>query len=112
MSNNNGNKKGIDIQVANIPLECPTTTMRINSWKGCRFYPPAMLERGKLYLVVTSWQRIYIPVKGWYDVPEKGHITYISGFKAVYLSYKSIANARTWVFECFEGQPGRNIMEV
>jgi len=91
--------------VANIPLTAPSTPGKLPTIKGCVFNPPVYLDRGKLYLIVVSHRRVYVPEKGFYDVPDKGHLTFIAGFKRIDVSHPNGAGLRCWAFEALEGHP-------
>jgi hypothetical protein len=94
-------------QVAHIPLtavgQVPGTLGEI---KGCKFFPPVTL-------VVVSHHKVYTPQPGWYDVPDKGYLTWVKGFRVVQVSKPNAAaefvpglgTHRAWVFEAIEGQP-------
>ena len=92
-------------QVSNIPLTYVSMPTSIRVLKGCAFIPPCPIARDTLYFIVVSNQPKYIPQPGWYDVPEKGHLTWIARFLPVQLSRLSITGARCWVFEAIEGTP-------
>lgn len=91
--------------VSNLPLTCLSTPGKIENLKGCKFIPALYLNRNTYYFIVVTPRYPYIPVKGFYDCPDKGYITYVDGFKFVACSHPSEANYRCWVFEAFEGTP-------
>lgn len=100
-----GRPDGNLTQVSHIPLTCPSSPATIKVLKGCEFIPPVTLNRGTLYFIVVSNREVYIPSPGWYDVPEKSHLTWIKSFKPVDVSKRSHAGSACWVFEAFEGLP-------
>ena len=104
----------IKAQISNIPLTCPGTPAAVTEIKGCKFTPAVYLDRGKLYLVVVSPQRPgrMIPKAGFYDVPEKGYLTWIASFKIVAVSAMSFARYYCHILEAFEGDPPKDCAPV
>jgi len=107
-------KEMIKKQISNIPLTCPGTPASVTEIKGCKFTPAVYLDRGKLYLVVVSPQLPgkLIAQKGFYDVPEKGYLTWIDHFKVVAVSYRSLAGYYCHILEAFESDAPRDCVPV
>lgn len=97
-------------QVSNIPLTAPSTPARLTNLKGCRFFPGVFLDRGKLYFVVITHRPRYIPEPGFYDVPDKGYLTWIDRFVFKEVSMANEHGAKCWVFEAMEGHPPKDRM--
>jgi hypothetical protein len=95
-------------------LTCPGTPAAVTEIKGCKFTPAVYLDRGKLYLVVVSPQLPgrMIPKAGFYDVPEKGYLTWIASFKVVAVSASSFARYYCHIFEAFEGDAPKDCAPV
>lgn len=114
--------------VANIPLTCPSVPGKVTDIKGCKFTPAVFLNRGKMYFVVVtnkakwfkwpegipqtqervqSYERAGFLVlqRGFYDVPDKGYLTFITDFKPYAKSERSIAGSTCYIFEALEGNP-------
>jgi len=104
----------IQKQISNIPLTCPGTPAAVTEIKGCKFTPAVYLDRGKLYLVVVSPQLPgrMIPKTGFYDVPEKGYLTWIASFKIVAVSAPSFARYYCHILEAFEGDAPKDCVPV
>lgn len=101
-----GRPDGNLTQVSHIPLTCPGSPGNIKMIKGCEFVPPVTLNRDCLYFIVVTFRDPYIPQPGWYDVPEKGHVTWIKSFSLIQVSNPCLPQKlRCWVFEAFEGLP-------
>jgi len=66
---------------SNIPLTAPAIPGMLKELKGCCFNPPVWLGRGKLYLIVVTPNPAYQTIAGFYEVPDKGIVTYIKDFK-------------------------------
>jgi hypothetical protein len=107
-------KEMIKKQVSNIPLTCPGTPASVTEIKGCKFTPAVYLSRGKLYLVVVSPQRPgrMIPKAGFYDVPEKGYLSWIGSFKIIAVSAMSMAGYFCHILEAFESDVPKNCIPV
>ncbi len=97
--------KGIQTRPFPLTWNGGTPTGPINEWKGSVFNPPLYLNSRTLYLFMTTPQENYLPRTGWYDVPELGHLTWISGFRIVAKGQKSPVGYITYVFQAVEGNP-------
>jgi len=91
--------------VSNIPLTCPSTPGVLREIKGCQFVPPVFLNRDTLYFVVVTNRLSYMPQSGWYDVPDKGYLTWIKAFQLLQVSYVSIAGSHARIYKAIEGEP-------
>jgi hypothetical protein len=104
----------IQKQISNIPLTCPGTPATVVELKGCKFTPAVYLNRNHLYLVVVSPQlpgRL-VAQKGFYDVPEKGYLTWIESFKVIAVSAPSSARYYCHILEAFEGDAPKDCAPV
>lgn len=91
--------------VANIPLTAPSTPGVLATLKGCPFNPPVTLNRNELYLIVVTPSLAYRTVPGFYDVPDKGFVTFCRDFILVSASQLGPAKTRAFVFRAIEGTP-------
>ncbi|MFZ2399008.1 MAG: hypothetical protein WAW31_10160 [Smithella sp.] len=90
---------------SNIPLTAPAIPGMLKELKGCCFNPPVWLGRGKLYLIVVTPNPAYQTIAGFYEVPDKGIVTYIKDFKLLQVSMWNEAMNRAFIFEAVEGDP-------
>ncbi len=92
-------------------LNCPTITMYVDVVKECVFNPPVFLTTKRLWFVaVVNSEHMKPPPAGWYDVPEKGHITWIRYFRLEAASLPNSLRSRCFIWEAFEGDPPMDIL--
>ena len=121
---------GILQPVANIPLTTTTTPGILKGVKGCRFEPGLWLNTTDMYLMVMSREeQIGYPPAGFYEVPDRGEVVYITRFKPYQRSeYRTITPAdvlesmgntevlnnlkrwRMFVFIAYQGDPPLGFM--
>lgn len=92
-------------KVSHIALTCVPTPYQLKEVKGCHFNPPVTLNRDVPYLIVVSHQQLYVPLPGWYDIPEKGCLSWIARFQFVQVSQPSLVIYKAFVFRALEGLP-------
>ena len=90
---------------SNIPLTAPAIPGMLKELKGCEFNPPVWLARDKFYLIVVTPNPAYQTIAGFYEVPDKGIVTYIKDFKLLQVSMWNEAMNRAFIFEAIEGDP-------
>lgn len=91
--------------VANLPLTAPGIPGMLKELKGCQFNPPVWLTRNRLYLIVVTPHLVYQTIRGFYEVPDKGIVTFVKDFKLLQESMWSEARNHAFVFEAIEGDP-------
>lgn len=91
--------------VANIPLTAPSLPGVLAELKGCMFNPPVTLNRDELYLIVVTPAMAYRTIPGFYDVPDKGFVTFCRDFILVAASQVGRGRTRAFVFQAIEGEP-------
>jgi hypothetical protein len=68
--------------IANIPITTTTTPGILRGVKGCRFEPGLWLNTSDMYLMIMSQEdHVPYPQAGFYDVPDKGKVVFITHFK-------------------------------
>jgi len=91
--------------VANLPLTAPGIPGILKELKGCEFNPPVWLGRDRFYLIVVTPNPFYQTIAGFYEVPDKGIVTFVKGFKFLQVSKWSASKNHAFVFEAIEGDP-------
>ncbi len=89
-------------------LSCPEFPTKIRKVKGLEFIPPFVMNSRTLYFVVVSDRPTYYPSVGFYDVPERGFITWVKEFRLVAQSVSLPRGSvfhTAYVFEAIEGHP-------
>jgi hypothetical protein len=100
-----------------LTLMAPNTPLRMEKVQHCIFNPAVYLNRGTLYFLMVTYKHPFTPETGFYNVPEKGYITWIRGFRLIAVSQEhhfplwdenvgenvTYAN-KAYLFEAFEGE--------
>ena len=89
-------------------LSCPEFPTKVRIIKGIRFNPKVTLNSKTLYFIVVSNRFNYEPVAGFYDVPNKGYITWIGKFIPIAISHPLAIGAVhhiAYVFQAYEDTP-------
>lgn len=89
-------------------LSFPEFPTKVRILKGIRFNPEVILNSKTLYFIVVSNRFNYEPAKGFYDVPNKGFITWIGSFKPIAISDPMKIGAVhhiAYIFEALEDSP-------
>lgn len=89
-------------------LSCPEFPVKVRKLKGIEFNPEVILNRKTLYFIVVTNRFNFIPAVGFYDVPNKGFITWIGGSKLISKSNELVVGPVTnigYIFEMFEDTP-------
>jgi hypothetical protein len=98
-------------------LMTTNTPLRLERVHQCTFNPAVYLNRNTLYYIIVAVRHPYVPKPGFYDVPEKGFITWITEFKTVAVSQPTPVKIwseeekklvdyvnKAYIFEAKEGQ--------
>lgn len=89
-------------------LSCPEFPTRVRVIKGIRFNPEVTLNSKQLYFITVSVRHNYEPATGFYDVPNKGYVTWIGRFDKIAVSYPlriGTVEHTAYIFKAIEDNP-------